>query len=180
MNSGVGNFVDGMMDIVLQKRSGARAANVVYRSAMQIALVGVIGMIAVSLLTTFDIVVMRWLVNKPIPGSNEFLSTIFAVSVSCVLPGVLANRASLEIDILAHRLGPKAVSFLRQLGQAILLVLIVLIAWRVAAYAHQAYFRGQSTIILQWRTWPFLSLIALVFAFCVPVQFFAYPRTWPR
>ena len=148
----------------------ARADNLIKRSASQIALLGVLGMVAVSLLTAFDIVVMRWLINKPIPGSNEFLSTIFAVSVTAVLPGVLANRSGLEVDILAERLRPAVVSFLRQLGQALLLVLLVLIAWRLAVYAHDAYVRGQSTIILQWRTWPFLSLIALIFIFCIPVQ----------
>ena len=161
----------------MQTFLGARADSIVKRSATQVAFFGVLGMIAVSLLTAFDIVVMRWLINKPIPGSNEFLSTIFAVSVSAVLPGVLAGRAGLEVDILAGRLRPAAVSFLRRSGQALLLVLIVLIAWRVAEYAHQAYVRGQSTIILQWRTWPFLSLIALIFVFCIPVQFFTFLGT---
>ena len=153
---------------------GERVGVMTSRGAAQLAFVGVLGMIAVSLLTAFDIVIMRWLINKPIPGSNEFLSTIFAVSVSAVLPGVLANRSGLEIDILANRLPATAVAFLRQIGQALLLVLVVLVAWRVAVYAQQAYVRGQSTIILQWRTWPFLSLIALIFIFCVPVQFFSF------
>jgi C4-dicarboxylate transporter DctM subunit len=165
------------VEIVLQHAFYARAMNAINRSARQIAFIGVLGMIAVSLLTTFDIVVMRWLLNKPIAGSNEFLSTIFAVSVSAVLPGVLANRASLEIDILARRLGPSLVAFLRQFGHALQLVLVALIAWRVAAYADQSYVRGQATVILQWHTWPFLSLIALIFIFCVPVQFFAYMST---
>ena len=158
----------------MQTVFGARADSIIKRSASQIAFFGVLGMIAVSLLTAFDIVVMRWLINKPIPGSNEFLSTIFAVSVSAVLPGVLANRAGLEVDILAGRLRPALISLLRQTGQALLLVLIVLIAWRVSEYAHQAYVRGQSTIILQWRTWPFLSLIALIFLFSIPVQLFTF------
>ena len=90
----------------MQTVLGARVDRIVKRTAAQVAFVGVLGMIAVSLLTTFDIVVMRWLINRPIPGSNEFLSTIFAVSVSAVLPGVLANRAGLEVDILAGRLRP--------------------------------------------------------------------------
>lgn len=156
----------------MQTDFDAPADSLIKRSASQIAFIGVLGMIAVSLLTAFDIVIMRWLISRPIPGSNEFLSTIFAVSVSAVLPGVLANRAGLEIDILGDRLPPPVVTFLRQLGQALLLVLIVLIAWRVAAYAQQAFIRGQSTVVLQWRTWPFLSLIALIFVFCIPVQFF--------
>lgn len=163
-----------MANITLRNVSYERASGATKRLAMQIAGLGVLGMIGVSLLTTFDIVVMRWLLNSPIPGSNEFLSTIFAVSVSAVLPGVLANRAGLEIDILENRLGPKLVSFLRQFGQALLLILVVLIAWRIAAYAHQAYVGGQATIILQWPTWPFLSLISLIFIFCVPVQLFAF------
>jgi tripartite ATP-independent transporter DctM subunit len=156
----------------LQTAPGAHADSFIKRSASQLAFLGVLGMIAVSLLTAFDIVIMRWLVSRPIAGSNEFLSTIFAVSVAAVLPGVLASRAGLEIDILGDRMRPSLALFLRQLGQALLLVLIILIAWRVAAYAQQAYIRGQSTVILQWRTSPFLALIALIFVFCIPVQFF--------
>lgn len=155
----------------LQSVTDSYADRLIKRTANQVAFAGVIGMIAVSLLTAFDIVIMRWLINRPIPGSNEFLSTIFAVAVSAVLPGVLATRSGLEIDILSGRLGPSLSAYLRRLGQAFLLVLVAIIAWRVAVYAQQAYVRGQSTVILQWRTWPFLALIVAIFAYCVPVQF---------
>jgi len=136
----------------------------------RIAFIGVVGMLAVGLLTTVDVVVLRWMFASPIPGSNEFLTTIFAVAIAAVLASGLAERANLEIDMLHGALGARASAWLRAGGSMLFLLLLVFVAWRVAVYAMQSTERGQVTVILQWHTAPFLWAITALVALCVPVQ----------
>ena len=152
----------------------AKIERAMNKVAASIAFVGVLGMIAVSLLTTFNVVVMRWIINSPIPGSNEFYATIFAVSVACVLPGVLVRKASLEVDLISNWVGPSAVRLLRQIGHALMFTVMVLIAWQSVLNTIEAYEQGSATIILQWRLWPYFSVITAVLIFCVPAQLVAY------
>ncbi|WP_417583501.1 TRAP transporter large permease subunit [Pelagibacterium sp.] len=138
--------------------------------AQKVAFAGVLGMLGISILTTVDVVVLRSIFNAPIPGSNEFLSTIFAVAIAAVLPSGLAERGMLEVDLLVGKLGDRRADWFRLIGSVAMLLLIILIAWQVTAYAASAYDSGRQTTILQWKTWPFLSAIAIVFIICVPIQ----------
>lgn len=70
----------------------------VHRAAaltQRIATIGVIGMLGIAVLSTLDVVVLRYGLNPPIPGSNEFFITIFAVAIAAVLASGLAQRANL-------------------------------------------------------------------------------------
>ena len=136
----------------------------------RIAFIGVVGMLVVGMLTTVDVVVLRWMFASPIPGSNEFLTTIFAVAIAAVLASGLAQRANLEIDMLHGALGARTAAWLRAGGSVLFLLLLIFLAWRVAIYAVQATERGQVTVILQWHTSPFLWAITALVALCVPVQ----------
>jgi C4-dicarboxylate transporter DctM subunit len=132
------------------------------------------GMLVIGILTTVDVVVLRALFNSPIPGSNEFLSTIFAVAIAAVLAGGLAQRANLEVDLLANRLGKTRTAWLRAAGSALFVLILVVIAWRVCAHTYATHQRGQATVILQWPTWPFLWTVSVLLVLCVPVQFIVF------
>ncbi|MFM9969453.1 MAG: TRAP transporter large permease subunit [Burkholderiales bacterium] len=136
----------------------------------RVAFLGVLGMLVIGILATLDVVVLRFLFNAPIPGSNEFLNTIFAVALAAVLASGLAQRATIEIDLLKEKLGATASAWLRALGGALYVLALALVTWQVALAAGDAYTQGKITTILQWKLWPFLWVIAALFAFCVPVQ----------
>jgi C4-dicarboxylate transporter, DctM subunit len=140
----------------------------------RIAFAGVLGMLVIGILTTVDVLLLRALFNSPISGSNEFLNTIFAIGVAAVLASGLAQRANIEIDMLEGRLGQRATAWLRVVGSAVFLLLVVLLAWRVGMYSYDSTLRGQATVILQWPMWPFLWGITLLFVICVPVQLIVF------
>ena len=143
----------------------------------RIAFVGVIGMVIIGILTVIDVVVLRSMFKAPIPGSNEFLVTIFAVAIAAVLPSGFAQRAVLDIDILAKRFGKRTTAWLRAVGSAIFTATLVLIAWRTGVRTYEAHLRGMETVILQWPMWPFLWSITVLFVLCVPVQFVSFLRS---
>lgn len=163
------------------------------RTADYMAVVGVLGMLAVAILTTIDIVVFRYLLNAPIPGSNEILSTVFAVAVTAVLPAGLARKGMLEVDIFADWMGERRAGWLRVVAGALLAAGLAVVAWQVVVYTQGAFASGKQTVILQWKTWPFLAVISAIFVMCVPVQLAAVaqavwlllgrpetPRPWRR
>lgn len=135
------------------------------------AFIGVVGMLIIGILTAFDVIILRSIFNAPIPGSNEFLSTIFAVAIAAVLVSGLAERASLEIDFLKNAVGEHAAGWMRVFGHTLFLLILCLTTWRVAIYAINAIELGKITMVLQWPMWPFLIAITFFFALCVPVQF---------
>lgn len=156
----------GRMSGDLLERAHAGAVALTQR----IAFVGVLGMLAIGILTTLDVVILRAVFNSPIAGSNEFLNTIFAVAIAAVLACGLAQRANLEVDLLRSKFGERRTAWLRAAGGALFAVILVLLAWRVAAHTYASHMRGQETVILQWPTWPFLWSITALIVLCVPVQ----------
>ncbi|HVP80602.1 MAG TPA: TRAP transporter large permease subunit [Thermodesulfobacteriota bacterium] len=155
----------------------ARAEATALAVTQRIAFVGVIGMVIIGILTVIDVVVLRSIFKAPIPGSNEFLVTIFAVAIAAVLPSGFAQRAVLDIDLLAKRFGKRLTAWLRAAGGAIFTATLVLIAWRTGVRTYEAHVRGMETVILQWPMWPFLWTITVFFAMCVPVQFVSFLRS---
>lgn len=164
------------MDEQMRGDGLARAESALLGLTRRIAFIGVVGMVIIGVLTTLDVVVLRAMLKAPIPGSNEFLNTIFAVAIASVLASGLAQRAVLDIDILTNRMGKGAASWLRACGAGILLLALILIAWRVGAYSIDAYQKSLSTMILRWPMWPFLFAITLLLVFCLPVQFVSFLR----
>ncbi len=160
----------------MRETTGAldRAERVSIALSQRLAFVGVLGMLVVGVLTTLDVVVLRSVFSSPIPGSNEFLSTIFAVAIAAVFASGLAQRANLEIDILSGFFGPRASAWLRAAGSGIFLLLLAAIAWHIARYTYEAQLQGKVTVILQWKIAPFLWAIVVLMALCVPVQFIVF------
>ena len=134
------------------------------------AFVGVVGMLIIGIVTAFDVIVLRSIFNSPIAGSNEFLSTIFAVAIAAVLVSGLAQRATLEIDFLKAFVSDRVAAWMRVFGHMLFLVILCLISWQVLVYSLNAIGIGKITIVLQWQLWPFLLAISFFVALCVPVQ----------
>ncbi|HSW23276.1 MAG TPA: TRAP transporter large permease subunit, partial [Burkholderiaceae bacterium] len=154
----------------------ARAEAMALSLSQRVATLGVLVMLGIGVLTALDVLVLRALFNMPIKGSNEFLSTIFAVAVAAVLAGGLASKTTLEIDLLARWLSARTVARLRAFGAALYLIVLAGVACCVADQAWVAWKSHSQTMLLQWPLWPFYTVIALLFAGCVPVQWLGFWR----
>jgi C4-dicarboxylate transporter, DctM subunit len=138
--------------------------------ARMVATVGALTMLGIALVTTFDVVVMRWLMNAPIPGSNEIFQTVFPTAVACVLAAGLCDRATLEIDLMSTVFSETTVRWLRAVGAAVFAVIVILLAWAVYQQAMSAWNRGSTTMIMRWPLWPWYFAMAALFALCIPAQ----------
>ena len=106
-------------------------------------------MLLISIVTTFDLLILRGLLNKPLAGSNELLQTVFAVAIASVLASGFALRSNLNVDMLQDWFGKRLASWLEVIGHLIFALLMVLMAWRVGHQALNALARAQQTVVMQ-------------------------------
>lgn len=164
---------DSVTDIAQPRVWLARAETISGSLSRLAGFTGVVGMLVIGALTALDVIVMRSLFNSPITGSNEFLSTIFAVAIASVLASGLAQRASLEIDFLQNLFSERVNRWMRLFGHTVYLLILCLTCWKVLTYTLDATAMGKITMLLQWPMWPFLFAITFFFWLCIPVQIVA-------
>ncbi|WP_323019652.1 TRAP transporter large permease subunit [Pararhodobacter sp.] len=140
------------------------------RVARVVATAGALTMLGVALVTTFDVVILRWIFNAPIPGSNEIFHTVFPTAIAAVLAAGLSARATLEIDLLGLMLKARTIAWLRAFGAVLFTVTVALIAYAVWRQTLSAFNQGKVTTIMQWRLWPWYSVITAFFVLCIPAQ----------
>ena len=136
----------------------------------RLAFGGVLVMLLIAGVTIID-VILRTVANAPIVAMNEITEVFFAVAVAACFPAGLTQRIHVTVDLLARRYGPRLTAWLKVAGALLLLWLFSLIAWRLGAIAASLTETGETTIILQIPTWPFIWLVACFAGIGVVFQF---------
>lgn len=143
----------------------------------RLAFFGVLGMLAVGVLATVDVLVFRAMLNAPIPGFIEVLQTVFAVAIASVFAAGLADRANLQVDLLSGWLHPKAGRWLEVMSALALLAAFSALSWQCGVKAAHAVRISSQTTILELPVGPFYWGITAFIVLCVPVQFVVYLNT---
>jgi C4-dicarboxylate transporter, DctM subunit len=146
----------------------------------RIAAIGVVGMLVIGIITSIDLLVLRGLLNAPLPGSNEILQTVFAVAIASVMASGFAQRANLNVDMTQEWFGRRISAWLEVVGDLLFAALFVLLVWRVGLQALNATIRAQQTVIMQLPLAPFLWAIVAFLALCVPVQLIVFMSNLAR
>ncbi len=136
----------------------------------RLAFVGVVGMLAVGILSAIDVLIFRALFNAPIPGLIEILQTVFATAIATVFAAGLAERANLQVDLLSRFTGPRGARWLAVIGALALLATFGLLAWQCGLKAAHAGRIASQTTLLSLPLAPFYWAMAGFLALCVPVQ----------
>lgn len=123
------------------------AAGWARRVPTALAALGTLGLLGVVGLTIADIL-LRWLVNAPIPGASEIAELTLIFSLSAFFPLALASGQTLTIRIVGGLLGPGAARVLNVFGAALTVVFFALIGWQLAAYALETARAGEATWFL--------------------------------
>jgi C4-dicarboxylate transporter DctM subunit len=148
----------------------ARLEDICVLVTRPIAFLGVSGMLAVSGLTMVD-VLARWIFNQSIAATNEVIAMTFAVAVCACIPAGLAQRVSLRVDLLEAKLSARWKAWLVAIGDIVLTVFFLLLAWRVALFAIGLSAQARTTIILRWPQAPFIFAAAALLGAGSVVQF---------
>ena len=127
---------------------------------------------AVALLVGFmttTSVVMRALINTPIPGDVELTQVGIALAISLCLPVCQLRRANILVDFFTQRCSGRSRQILDGIGCWMLVLMYALLAWRTGVGAVSVRQAGETTMILSVPMWwayaslaPGLALAALI------------------
>lgn len=133
------------------------------------ALLGLAGLLAISLITIAD-VSMRWLFSAPITGVYDLSTLFMAVVLSATFPAALARRRNISVEFVAHRLGARTNRILDLLGSVLTLVFFVLLFWQLIVYSGELLEDGETTFVLELKIAPWWVASTVFFGLCVVVQ----------
>lgn len=137
--------------------------------ARRIAVVAVVGMLALSLLTMVD-VSLRYLFSAPIPGLDEATQLIMAVIVAASLPIGIATRNHITIDFFRRAIGPQFQAVLEAIGDGLILGMMVLLTLYFGTYAERLTLRHDITTIIALPIAPFWWAVTVLLGVCAAMQ----------
>ncbi len=93
-----------------------------------LALVGLVGLVAVALVTIGD-VLLRWLFNSPVDGVSEVSRLVVAIAIASFFPMALAERHHISIEFLGAWLGPRVRLWLDSLAHLVASPIFLVFGW---------------------------------------------------
>jgi len=145
----------------LQQRSTAYSRS--------IAVVGLIGLIAVTLIIIVD-VLLRWLFSSPIDGLNEVLNLVYAVVLASFFPTGLNEKTHITITFLGSWLGPKASQLLDGFGAFMTFLFFVVVGWQFIVLSAEFFETKETTWVLAWPVAPWWTVTTVLLLLCIPIQ----------
>jgi TRAP-type C4-dicarboxylate transport system permease small subunit len=133
------------------------------------ALVGMLGLVALTLATNFD-VFMRWSFDRPIDGVADIAPLVVAIVVASFFPFAITGRRHISIGFLGSMLGRRAAAWLELLAALVTLTFFVLLAWQFIVYTADLRAVGQTTWAVQIPVAPFWTVVCLFMVVSVAVQ----------
>jgi TRAP-type C4-dicarboxylate transport system permease small subunit len=138
---------------------------------LALELIGGVAVAALMLLIVCD-ALMRSFLNRPIPGSNDFVQVILVIVVACSLPLCIAGGRAITIDLLIDLLPRAARTLLWRLTSVACAVPLAYLAWRCLVNAREATYFGETTMLMQIPFGPFYLALAIGLALSA-LQFIA-------
>lgn len=133
------------------------------------ALWGMLGLVALTLITDFD-VFMRWAFNNPIDGIADIAPLIVAIGVTSFFPFALAERRHIAINALGNLLREKTRAWHDVVVATVTFVFFGLLAWQFIVYTIDLHEVGQTTWVIRLPVAPWWAVVSAFMVLCVVVQ----------
>ena len=117
--------------------------------------------LGILLAVTFASVIMRYVFNAPILGSNEIIQLASVVLVMLAMPGAAQAGIHIRGDVFDERIGAIGRFAGDVLTRAISVYLLGILAWRAWGKLLDAAEFGDTTNMLRIPLWPFYGLLIL-------------------
>ena len=118
------------------------------------------GILAVMMLLTAWDVILRYCLNKPVPGALELTEGILVVVVLFGMAYTALKKGNVRVDVLISRLPAKAQVVVESITSFVALGLFSLITWQAVVYANIRAAQGATTAILAVPISPFYLVVA--------------------
>lgn len=134
-----------------------------------LALLGLLGLVALALVTIAD-VMMRWLFASPIDGVSDLYRLIIAVVVASFFPSAFAERSHIAIHFLSAILRTRGRRIMAAFAALVTFGYACVLAWQLVRYTGEVYATGETTWLLGISVTPWWMAATAFIVLCVPVQ----------
>lgn len=144
------------------------------RVARVLAIVGGLVLVLITLLTVVSITgraMIDWGLG-PIPGDFELVEALTAFAVFAFLPWCQVTRAHATVDVFTSFFPDQANRIIDLVTELLMTIVIVLIAWRLAAGMMDKMRYNEVTFILQFPVWWGYAVALVAAAIAVVVSFY--------
>lgn len=129
------------------------------RASRWLAVLGALVLIAAAAVAAVSIA-GRWLFDAPIVGDVELMQVACVVAIASALPLCQARGGHVQVNFFTQRASLRLRAALDRLGQALLAVIMLLLAWRAGVGVAEMKANGETTMVLGFPAWlMYLSLV---------------------
>ena len=157
-----------------------RLESAIISGSQVVALIGLAGLLALAFATVAD-VLMRWLFNSPITGVRDASSLFVAIVIAASLPSSINAGSNITIRFLGKALGRPWEVSLDIFGNFVTFLTLAAMSWQFWLYAKELGLAKETTWVLGWPVAPWWKCVAIILAFCVPIEVVVIARLFkPR
>lgn len=150
---------------------GVPAGAVAERSSAGSILAGAgLAILLANVLLIFYDVLLRWLFNAPQSWVADIAQVSYPIAIACCFPAALEGGHMIAIRAVGVTLGPRAARALDLLGQASLVPLLALFAWKMTARAASDWTAGFKTSTVALPLAPSWFVVAALLILCTLLQ----------
>lgn len=151
----------------------ARIEGLSQRYCKWLALLGLIGLVAIALVTILD-VIMRWLFSNPIDGVSDLYRVMIAVVVASFFPSAFAERGHIAIEFLSAVLPRTGRKWLAVFAAFVTFAFTIIMGWQFILYCMEVYETGETTWLLGINVTPWWIVATILLLISIPVQFIVF------
>jgi TRAP-type C4-dicarboxylate transport system permease small subunit len=119
-------------------------------------------MFLMMLLTTVD-VVMRYVINSPIPGALEIVEYMMVIIVPFALVVTAYDKAHIEVEIIVERLPATIQCYLGFITDLTACLFFMIITWQSFQYIGEQFDTGLTSSVLLIPQYPFILSLTVAF-----------------
>nr|WP_255599862.1 TRAP transporter small permease [Afifella sp. IM 167] len=142
--------------------------------AQFLAILGGLVLLAITVMTVVSIA-GRALISLgfgPVPGDFELVEAGVAFAVFSFLPWCHYRRGHVMVDLFAQTFGPRGLAAFSLVGNFLMTVAAVLIAWRLGLGTSDKLAYGETTFILQFPLWwPYAAALVGAWLFALTAAY---------
>jgi TRAP-type C4-dicarboxylate transport system permease small subunit len=129
--------------------------------------IGIIVLGAMMFLTAID-VILRYIFNRPVPGSYELTQFMMAIVVPFGIAYCAYAEGHVNVDLIITRFSKRVQNILGIITSLFSLGLFILITWQNLKYVKEQFESKLTSAVLLIPVYPFVFLVALGIAvFCL-------------
>lgn len=161
------------------RKLGLTAWNIVSWASRIAGIIATVFVMSIMVVTVVD-VLLRFLFNRPIPGSVELCQYFIVVGGFLGLAWCAIKGAHVKVDMISGLLPPKAIKVSDLINYLVALSIVPLVAWRLFMHARIVQLQRTASSNLEIPAYPFyitagigFTLLGLVIIYLLIKSFIA-------